>query len=320
MKKNFFIFIMAFGLSHITNAQVTTVDCDLTDLTVNVGTIENYVNIYHSGHYLTSPHENNVIAWEITDTQGNLITQETLVDDAIYAFYHDIPITDTMNVSAHLTNDSAIHEGFPVSCLIEDQLYWEITEVISGVFTGSWTFVHGSVGMDQNSVLDSCIANPIEGCMAIEIWDPVCGCDGLTYSNSMIAACNSILNSTPGECLPTDNFICTSNSGIQILEVGYWENLNDPCETGECTSDGQFLEIVIDCMEEMGLPCSGEWIEVEGQCCSECVENVDLNEITNEDLRLIKMIDILGRKQSIHKSGQTLFYIYENGKVVKRIK
>jgi len=182
-------------------AQVTTVDCDLTYMVVNVGSNPNSVNIYHSGHYLTHPQEYNVIAWEITDTQGNLISQDTIIENAFYAFSHDMPITDTINVSAHLTNDSAIHEGFPVSCLLEDQLYWEITEVIPGSFISSWSFVHGNLGVDQNSALDSCIGNPIEGCVSIAVWDPVCGCDDETYSNSADAACNSIYEYTNGECI-----------------------------------------------------------------------------------------------------------------------
>ncbi len=324
MKKLVLISIIALGLTHLSRAQVTTtVDCNLTGWSVNIGSIENYVNIYHAGQILTNPQEYNVIAWEITDTQGNLITQDTLVDDGFFAFYHDILITDTMNVSAHLTNDSAIHEGLPVNCLLQDQLYWEITEVIPGVYTGSWSFVHGNVGVDQNAVLDSCIANPIEGCMAIDIMDPVCGCDGVTYSNSAYAACNSILNSTPGECIPTNNFICTSSSGIEIIEIGFWENPNDPCDLGECTPEGQFLEIIIDCMEQTGLPCNGEWVEVEGQCCSECIENVDLNEITNEGLRLIKTINILGQevtKEDIDNNNQILFYIFNDGSVEKKIR
>ena len=40
---------------------------------------------------------------------------------------------------------------------------------------------------------------------------------------------------------------------IQLLEVGYWINHNN-CETGECNSDGQFIEIVIDC-EVMYMRC-----------------------------------------------------------------
>ena len=48
-----------------------------------------------------------------------------------------------MNVTAVLTNDSA-----GIACLIEDQLYWKVTEVIPGVFTGRWEFLHGNVGVD----------------------------------------------------------------------------------------------------------------------------------------------------------------------------
>jgi len=32
------------------------------------------------------------------------------------------------------------------------------------------------------------------------------------------------------------------------------------------------------------------------------------------------MIDILGREKTEHKEGVILFYIYENGKVIKKIK
>ena len=437
MKKLLLLFI-SFGLSQITKSQevITTVDCNQTGLVVNVGSYPNMVSLYHSGNYLTWPQSSNVIVWKITDTQDNLIAQDTIVGESLFSFGHDLSLTDTINVSAHLTNDAAIHEGFPVNCLIEDQLYWEITEVIppqelfpDGMYTESWSFVHEPVGVDQNNLIDSCIAYPIEGCMSIDLWDPVCGCDGVTYSNSIEASCNSILNSTPGQCIeccinpdwinPTaicpwiydpvigcdgieyDNSciaeaagvsswtdqvgsetvlnwdcenqadsciaypiegclgveiwdpvcgcdgvtysnitiaacnsiyaftegecnsqggICTSNSGVQIIEIGFWENPNDPCDIGECSSDGQFIEIVIDCEEEMGIPCNGEWVEVEGQCCSECVENVDLNEITNEEFRLIKMIDILGREKIEHKEGMILFYIYENGKVIKKTK
>tara|TARA_Y100000385_G_scaffold289998_1_gene361369 strand:+ start:1249 stop:2562 length:1314 start_codon:yes stop_codon:yes gene_type:complete len=276
MKKILLLLVVSLGLSQFTKGQVTmTAACDLMGLVVNVSDT-NIVDIYHPGHYLTNPSEYNVIDWEITDTQGNIVAEESVIDYHRFAFQPNLPLTDTLNISAHLVNDSAIYEGNPVSCLIEDQLYWTEDYLPSGTLYGRWTFVHENVGEDQNGSIDSCIAIPIVGCGSAALWDPVCGCDGVTYSNSGDAACNSIYDFTGGEC-NSQGGICTSNSGIQIIEFGFWENPDDPCDIGECTSDGQFLEIVIDCMEQTGMPCNGEWVEVEGQCCSECVESVIAN-------------------------------------------
>ncbi|MDE0871953.1 MAG: hypothetical protein OSA37_08550 [Flavobacteriales bacterium] len=121
------------------------------NLIVNVSDT-GYVTLYHPGHYLTHPQSENVIEWEVTDADGNVIAQETLIDASGFGFEHDTPLTEIMNVSAHLTNDSAIHNGFPVNCLIEDQLYWEVNEIIPGTFLGRWEFLHGNVGVDQNGV------------------------------------------------------------------------------------------------------------------------------------------------------------------------
>ena len=153
MKKILPLLLIALGLSQISKAQfVSAVSCDLMNLIVNVSDT-NIVDIYHPGHYLTSPQEYNVIHWEITDTQGNIIAQESVVDYSRITFEPNAPLTDTLNVSAHLVNDSAIYEGNPVSCLIEDQLYWKEDYYSSGTLYGRWTFVHENVGEDQNSVL-----------------------------------------------------------------------------------------------------------------------------------------------------------------------
>ena len=154
MNRILLVFVVALGVNQLTRAQVvTSVACELMNLSVNVSDTT-LVKLYHPGHYLTSPGEHNIIAWEITDTQGNLIAEDTLTDESGFLFYHNIPFSDTMNVTAHLINDSAVYQGNPVNCLIEDQLYWEVSEVIPGVFTGRWEFVNDNVGVDQNSTLD----------------------------------------------------------------------------------------------------------------------------------------------------------------------
>ena len=153
MKKIFLLLFIAFGLSQTTNAQVVTaVPCDWMSLVVNVSD-SNFVDIYHPGHYLTHPREYNVIHWDITDTQGTIIAQESVVDYQRINFEPNIPLTDTLIVSAHLVNDSAIYEGNPVNCLILDQLYWKEDYYPSGTLYGRWTFLHENVGVDQNGVL-----------------------------------------------------------------------------------------------------------------------------------------------------------------------
>ena len=137
MKKFLLTLFIAAGLTQTTQGQV---GCDDMNLIVNVS-YEDYVNIYHPGHYLTSPGEDNFITWIITDNQDNIVTQETLNDEAIFAFNHNIPTTETMNVSATLINETA-----EVACLIQDVLFWEETEVIPGVFTYRWAFLYGNTG------------------------------------------------------------------------------------------------------------------------------------------------------------------------------
>ena len=85
--------------------------------------------------------------WEITDSQGNIIADDTLINNSDFLFYHNIPLTDTMNVTALLTNDSA-----GIACLIEDKLYWEVTTIGTSVL-GRWEFVYDNVGVDVTNTV-----------------------------------------------------------------------------------------------------------------------------------------------------------------------
>tara|TARA_B100000900_G_scaffold80176_1_gene64556 strand:- start:168 stop:2285 length:2118 start_codon:yes stop_codon:yes gene_type:complete len=52
----------------------------------------------------------------------------------------------------------------------------------------------------------------------------------------------------------------------------------------------------------------------------ESEDNVNISEIKSQEPSLVKMVDILGREMTEHQEGMVLFYIYENGKVIKRMK
>ena len=152
--KSLFLIIIFVGLTQATEAQVTTcLPCDQLGMSVNVGSDTNSLSIYHSGQYLTHPQEHNTFEWNITDHSGNVIFQETIIDNAFCNFSHNFPITDTMNVLVYLTNENAIlPDGNSIHCMFEDQIYWETGVYPSGTPWGRWEFVYGNVGIDMNNV------------------------------------------------------------------------------------------------------------------------------------------------------------------------
>jgi len=163
MKRILTILVFAFGLIQTTQAQViTAVPCDMLGMSVNVGSQETSISIYHSGQYMTHPQEYNVFVWEFSDQQGNLLHLDTLVDASTISFGHSWSLIDTIDVTVSLVNDSAnldnwyINQGLPptgesLSCLFEDQLFWYIDTFPTGTLYGSWTFIHNNPGVDQNT-------------------------------------------------------------------------------------------------------------------------------------------------------------------------
>jgi hypothetical protein len=57
----------------------------------------------------------------------------------------------------------------------------------------------------------------------------------------------------------------------------------------------------------------------EGDLC-DYDDGLGISDLEQASSPLVKMIDLLGREQKHHKSGQILFYIYENGTVEKQFK
>lgn len=154
---------IVLGLSQSSGAQViTAVPCDMLGMSVNVGSQETSISIYHSGGYMTHPRPENIFTWEFSDQQGNILHQDTIVDDSFCNFTHNWSLTDTINVTVTLVNDSAnldnwyISEGLSpngnsINCFFEDQLFWYIDTFPNGTTYGSWTFIHNNTGVDLNT-------------------------------------------------------------------------------------------------------------------------------------------------------------------------
>ena len=113
--------------------------------------------------------------------------------------------------------------------------------------------------------------------------DLVCGeaitcCDGMLYPTT---CCSDNCDEPIGEC--SDE--CTD---------GEFNNDN-PCNPMECFG-GEWIEIIIDCAEQMGVPCEGGIYlpPDEGECCSECVILGDISsDGTINVLDVVAMVNLV---------------------------
>ena len=77
------VVIIIFGLTKIIKAQtITCLPCDQLGMSVNVGSQETSISLYHSGQYLTHPRSENFFVWNFSDQQGTLLYQDTIVVNA----------------------------------------------------------------------------------------------------------------------------------------------------------------------------------------------------------------------------------------------
>ena len=110
--------------------------------------------------------------------------------------------------------------------------------------------------------------------LIIDLVDQIPGaCDPELACGQAITCCDDLLY--PTTC-------CSENCDEPIGECGECTdgevNNDNPCNPMECFA-GQWAEIIIDCAEQMGVPCEGGIYipPPEGVCCSTCVTLGDIN-------------------------------------------
>jgi len=95
--------------------------------------------------------------------------------------------------------------GFQCNDIVGPWFLWgcedDLSVAVPGANSGIWTV--GDLCPQSCDVCgeeEECVAQLIPDCMFMTVIDPVCGCDGVTYSNSGEAACNNIFDFTMCEC------------------------------------------------------------------------------------------------------------------------
>ena len=106
------------------------------------------------------------------------------------------------------------------------------------------------------------------GSLIIELVNEIpSDCDPDLMCGEAITCCDGLL--FPTTC-------CAENCDEPIGECSECEDgeidSSNPCNPMECW-DGQWFEIIIDCAEEMGVPCEGGVYipPADGECCSTCI-------------------------------------------------
>lgn len=107
-----------------------------------------YVQLFHPGFSIIPSGFDNICEWEVTSFSGDSIFQGTtsgqLNEQSFVLFDHSIPITDSMQATLVITNNT---EG--IICTVVDTLYWNEIEVLPGSLIGNWEILSSNGGVEK---------------------------------------------------------------------------------------------------------------------------------------------------------------------------
>lgn len=129
---------------------------------------------------------------------------------------------------------------------------------------------------------DNCFTDPQPDLNCVDVFDPVCGCDSMTYSNDCYALRAGVAKWTPGVCC----FECPEDP---LAEFTWLSDLADELETccdggnkeiRQCKLDGKCVYVVPDCALADGFTtlydCNGNIICQEGGIAGLTCDEFDL--------------------------------------------
>ncbi|MGB0137187.1 MAG: Kazal-type serine protease inhibitor family protein [Flavobacteriales bacterium] len=263
-------------------------------LVCNVCSQPDIISIYHPGPYLTWPNPTNVLEWEFTDAQGNILHEATLIDESTVSFSFDLPLSDTLFVSVLHTNDSTFHNGstYPWACLVEDYLTWEINTYPNGTEYGTWT-LGGGIGVDVSgpaTCVDPDLIDPAAGCL--QIYEPVCGCDGVTYNNTCEATTiGGVTSWEDGPCIVIEYGGCTYPLACNYDPGASFEDGSCTFPPASCAWPSGWA---LGCTYADAVNYNTDALIDDGSClwtsCSTCAGDMDGDGVVST----VDMLDLLG--------------------------
>ena len=164
-------------------------------------------------------------------------------------------------------------DDFNPVCAQNGTTYWNACYAVTA---GQSAYTTGFCSTDLDGCIDpSQIISPY---VATGQFDPVCGCNGITYNNSAIADAAGVLYYSEGTCQGSVDYVFTVTlntynlgpNGVIVLDSGCPNNDVPVCGCGQTYINACYAEI---------QGCS---FYVSGNCDDECIDDVTVTIIENQ--------------------------------------